>query len=101
MRIGSFDVSGERQEGMPAKRRGNDGESRPGASAPAPLPSGNCADDEERFCARSYRRRQRRVRWVEREVLLAGEKAQERTALEGHVIPDGPAQHGIASLQRI
>jgi hypothetical protein len=35
------------------------------------------------------------------QILPAGEKAHERSALLGDVIADRPAQHGIAGLERV
>src|SRR5258705_10826443 len=36
-----------------------------------------------------------------REILLAGEKAQERPPLERHVVADGASKHGILVFKRI
>jgi hypothetical protein len=36
-----------------------------------------------------------------RQILLAGEKAQERPALLRELIADRPAQHGIAGFERV
>ena len=35
------------------------------------------------------------------EILLTGEEAQEGAALEGDVITNGAAEHGIARLERV
>ena len=44
---------------------------------------------------------QGRIRPFMRQVFLAGEEAQERAALQCHVVAYRPAQHGIPSFQRI
>ena len=36
-----------------------------------------------------------------REILLAGKEAQECPSLQGDVVADRPAQHGISCLERI
>ena len=35
------------------------------------------------------------------QILRAGEEAQERAALRGHVVPDRAAQHRVARLERV
>src|SRR5262249_56795905 len=50
------------------------------------LPSCECADDEERFGAARDRLGQRGVGRLVRQILLAGEEADERPALVGDVI---------------
>src|SRR5688572_8571170 len=88
---------GERQWGMDA----------PLAHCPftiayvAILAAGDRADDQERFLSRRHRFGQRCIGRFQREILLAGEVAQERPAVEGAVVANGAAQHGVAGLQGI
>jgi hypothetical protein len=44
---------------------------------------------------------QRRIRRLVRQILLAGEEPHERSALLRYVVADCPAQHRIASLDRV
>lgn len=66
-----------------------------------PLASGNGPYDQKRFRPRRDRVRQRRVWRRMRQIFLAGEETQERPALPGNLIANGPAQHRIASLERV
>src|SRR5947209_11628322 len=59
-----------------------------------PLAAGNGPDDDKRLLPRRDRVGQWGVRRLMGQVLLAGEEAQERTALLRNVVADGAAQHG-------
>ena|ERR1700674_186304 len=65
------------------------------------LAAGNGTDNEEWFGTRRDGVRQWGVGRLVREIVLASEKAQERTTLSGGVITDGPAQHGIAGFEGV
>jgi len=63
--------------------------------------SRNCSDDKKRFRPRHNRMRQRCICRLMRQIFLAREEAQKRPALLRDLVPNRPAQHGIAGLQRI
>src|SRR5205814_5887751 len=63
--------------------------------------AGHGADDQIRLRAGSDRVRQRRIGRIVGEILLAGEKADKRPALQRHVIADRSAQHRIGRLERV
>src|SRR5580698_1436743 len=65
------------------------------------LPSSNSSNHDERFLPGRDGVGQRRVGRLVRQVFLAGEEAQKRSALSRGVIANGPTQHRIASLKRI
>src|SRR6266704_2208644 len=65
------------------------------------LPSGDGPDDQERLGPPRHRVGQGDVRRLVGQVLLAGEEPHERPALLGDLVPDGPAQHGIAGLEGV
>ncbi len=65
------------------------------------LASRNRPYDEKRLCSGRDRIGQQCVRRLVRKIFLASEEAQERPALQGNVIADGPPQHGIASLKHV
>jgi hypothetical protein len=65
------------------------------------LPARDCSKNNEWLLAAGHGFGKRRVGRIVREVLLAGEKAQEGAALEAAVLADGAAQHGIALLDRV
>src|SRR5215469_14056530 len=64
-------------------------------------PPGDGAEDDKGLLARRDGIGQRSVGGVMREVLLAGEEAQESATLQRAVVANGPAQHGILGLERI
>ena len=68
---------------------------------PTPLAAGNCADHKEGLLTGGHGVGQGGIRRLEREVLLASEEAQEGTTLQGNVIANRPAQHGVSSLEGI
>src|SRR5712692_5097469 len=65
------------------------------------LAAGNGPDDEKGLCTCCDRIRQRSIRRLEGIVFLAGEEAQERTALLRDVIADGTAQHRILRFEGV
>lgn len=65
------------------------------------LAAGDGADDEERFCALGDGVGEWGIGGLEREVLFAGEEAEEGTALEGAVVADGSAKHGVTGFNGI
>jgi hypothetical protein len=65
------------------------------------LSPGNGPDNDKRFLPRDDRLRQRSIRRFVGQILLTRKEPQERPALQGDVIADGSAQHGIAGLKRI
>jgi hypothetical protein len=65
------------------------------------LPSGNRANDEIWFATILDLRREFCVRELMREILLAGEEPNERSAKLCLVIPDGASERGIVALQGI
>jgi hypothetical protein len=67
----------------------------------SPLASGDCAHDEERLGTGCNRLRQRRVYRIVRNVFAANKEAHQWPAFLRVMIPDGPAQHWIASLERV
>src|SRR5579863_2776795 len=67
----------------------------------AALAAGDGSNNQKRLGAFGHRLGQRGVRRLMGQVLLAGEEAQERPALEGDVIADRPPQHGIAGLEGV
>src|SRR5262249_19334039 len=64
----------------------------------AMLAAGYGPYDPKCFCSRCDCVGQRGVRRLKGQIVLAGEKAQHRSALVRDVIADGPAQHRIAGL---
>src|SRR5947199_8178765 len=64
-------------------------------------PSGDRADHEKRLRSRRDRVGERGIRWLVRQVPLAGEEAQEGPPPLGDVVADRAAQHGIAGLERV
>src|SRR6267378_4499656 len=66
-----------------------------------PLPAGDGPDDEKGFFSRCDGVGKRGIRRLKGIVFLAGEEAQERTALLGDVVADGPAQHRILDLEGV
>src|SRR4030066_823030 len=72
----------------------------PDSSQPIPSP-GDRPDDKQRLLPRRHRLRQRRVRRIVGQILLAGEQAQGRPSYLGDVIANRAAQHGIARLQHV
>src|SRR6266849_1591166 len=69
-------------------------------AAPASA-AGDGSDDEKGLGPGRHRVGQRRVQGLVGQIPLAGEEPQERPALLGDVVPDRPAQHGIARLERV
>lgn len=67
----------------------------------AELTAGDGAYDEEGFGAVGNGWREGRVGGGERIVFGAGEEAKEGTALEGAVIADGAAEHGVLGLKGV
>jgi hypothetical protein len=67
----------------------------------AALASSDRPDDEKRFGPGGNRVGQSGVWRFVRQILLAGEKAQERSALLGYLVADGSAQHWVLGLQGI
>src|SRR5262245_6219008 len=65
------------------------------------LPSGHGAHDQERLGPLRHRVRQRRVRGLVRQILLAGEEPHERPALLRDVVAQRPPRHRIAGLERV
>ncbi len=65
------------------------------------LAAGDGADDEEGLRAARYSFGQGMVGRFEGPILTAGEKSQEGPALEGDVVADGAAEHGVAGLKRV
>src|SRR5262245_18464177 len=65
------------------------------------LAAGHRPDHEERLEPRRDRGRQRRVGQLVGQILLAGEEANKRPAAACDVVADRPAQHRIASLERV
>jgi hypothetical protein len=65
------------------------------------LSSRNGPDNDKRLLPRRHRLGQRGVRGLVRQILLAGEEAQERPPLLRDLVADRPAQHGIAGLERV
>src|SRR5260221_11518402 len=65
------------------------------------LPSRNRPDNDERLLPRRHRVRQRGIRRLVRQILLAGEEPQERPALLPDLVADPPPQHRIAGLNRV
>jgi hypothetical protein len=63
--------------------------------------AGHGADDAQRLGALRDRVRQGRVGGVVREVAAVGEEADERPALAGDVIADGPAQRREPGLEAV
>jgi hypothetical protein len=57
--------------------------------------------DQEWFLPRGHLPRQRSIRRIVRQILLASKEAQERAALLCHVVADRPAQHWILRFDRI
>jgi len=68
---------------------------------PTPSAAGNRSNHEEGFLTGGHGVGQGSIRRLERQILLASEEAQERTALERNVIANRPAQHGVSSLEGI
>src|SRR6267143_6008614 len=62
-------------------------------------PTGNGPDDEKGLFPRGDVVGQRGIRWLKGIVFLAGEEAQERTALLCDVVADGATQHRILDLE--
>ena len=67
----------------------------------ARLPAGNRPDHDKRLLPRRDRIRQRGIRRLVGEILLTRKEPQKRPALLRDVIANRPAQHRIASLERI
>src|SRR5437773_10626549 len=65
------------------------------------LSARNRAGDQERLLARCYLPGQGCIGRLMGQILRAGEEAQERAALRGHVVPDRAAQHRVARLERV
>ena len=65
------------------------------------LSPGNGADDDKRLFPGDHCVRQGGVRRLKGQVFFAGEETQEGPSLLRHLVADGPAQHGIAGLERI
>jgi hypothetical protein len=61
----------------------------------------NCANHNKRFLTGHDGEGERLVGRVVGEVFFTGEEAQKGTALDGDVVADGSAQHGIAGFERI
>src|SRR5438128_2248799 len=75
--------------------------SRASGRGESPSPAGDGPDDQERLRAGRHRLRQWRIRWVIREILLAGVKPDEGPTLVRDLVADGAAEHRIAGLERI
>src|SRR5437870_2114812 len=71
------------------------------SSSLLPSPAGDGADDQERLRAGRHRLRQWRIRWLIREILLAGVEPDEGPTLVRDLVADGAAEHRIAGLERI
>lgn len=65
------------------------------------LTPGDGPDNDEGLFPRCNRLRQRSVRRLMGQILLAGKEAQERSPLMCDLIADGAAQHGIAGFKRV
>src|SRR6185369_7872369 len=65
------------------------------------LTSSNSAYDIKRLGSGRDCLRQRSVGRLVSDILATGKEPQQRPALSGHMVPNGPTQHRIASLQRI
>src|SRR5437588_1644584 len=65
------------------------------------LAPGNGPDNDKRLLPRRDRIGQWGIRRLMRQILLAGEEAQERPALLRDLVADRPAQHRIAGLKRV
>ena len=65
------------------------------------LAPGDGPDNDERLLPRSNRLGQWGIRRLMGQILLAGEEPQEWPALQRDLIADRPAQHRIASLERV
>src|SRR5262249_42678891 len=63
------------------------------------LAAGDGADDQKGFFAGGDLLRQWGIGWLKGDVLLASEETQERPALFGDVVSDGPLQHGIGDFE--
>src|SRR5262245_15550915 len=63
--------------------------------------AGNGPDDEVGLLPRRHGVRQRGVRRLVGQVLLAGEEPQQRPPQLRHVVADRPAQHRVAGFQRV
>ena len=63
--------------------------------------AGDGANDEQRFPARGNRFGEWGLGGLQREIFFAGKEAQKRTALEGVVVADGSAEHGVAGFERV
>src|ERR1700746_3074460 len=63
------------------------------------LTAGDCAQHNQRLFSGDDGVGEGGVRRVVREVLLAGEEAQEGAALQRNVVANGPAQHRIAGFE--
>src|SRR5438093_1561181 len=68
---------------------------------PLALAAGHGTHDQKRLCAHRDRVGQRGIRRFVGQILLAGEDPHERSALLRDVVADRPAQHRIASLERV
>src|SRR5581483_80339 len=71
------------------------------SAAPVLSAARHRSDDQERLASRRDRLRERRVGRLVREVFLAREEAHEGPALARDVVPDRPAQHRKACLERV
>src|SRR5438128_9477611 len=74
------------------------------AALPQPvlaLAAGNGPDDDKRLLSGRDRVGQWGVRRLMGQILLAGEEAQEGSALLRDMVANGAAQHGIVSLERV
>jgi len=65
------------------------------------LAAGDSSHYEKRLRPRGNRVRQRRVGRLVGQIFLAGEEAQERSALLGDVVANRPTQHGISGFKCI
>lgn len=63
--------------------------------------AGDGSEDDEGLGAGDDGGRKRRVGGIVGEILLAGEEAQEVTALVGDVVADGSSEHGVTGLQHV
>src|SRR5271157_2241235 len=72
-----------------------------GVSSSCALSAGHGPENHKRLSARRNGVGQRGVRQLVGQILLAGEEPDERSAALHDVIADRPAQHRIASLERI
>src|SRR3990172_12886438 len=70
-------------------------------SALSSLSAPNRPNDEQRLPTRAHSIGERRIRRLMGEGRLASEEPQERPALQRAVVANGPAQHGIARLERV